>query len=125
MDKGSAASTKGTDASGKREEFVPVPWNPEMVGFPWDFEEKWAYHAERLRELEILSIHYETTHQKNNIMAVKAWHSQFPPEQIVPDEEVIFQDGKIVKGEELEDEGGVIWIEVCISYLLLSACDSG
>ena len=46
-------------------------------------------------------------------MAVKAWHSQIPPEQIVPDEEVIFQGGKLVK-EELEDEGGVIWIAVYI-----------
>lgn len=87
---------------------MPVPWNPEMIGFPWDFEEKWPVtRAERLRELEILSIHYDTTNQKNNIMAVKSWHGKFPPGQVVPDEEVIFQDGKFVK-EELEDEGGVV-----------------
>lgn len=124
MDNGSAASTKGSDANGKERRICACAVEPRNGWIPMGLWREVAYHAERLRELEILSIHYETTHQKNNIMAVKTWHSQFPPEQIVPDEEILFQDGKIVK-EELEDEGGVIWIEVCISYLLLSACDSG
>jgi hypothetical protein len=38
-----------------------------MIGFQWDFKQKWPItRAERLRELGILSIHYETTLQRQH-----------------------------------------------------------
>lgn len=39
-------------------------------------------------------------------------NGKFPPDEIVPDEIVTFQDGKIVKESELQPDGGAIWEEV-------------
>lgn len=53
---------------------------------------------ERIRELEFKSRHYLGTHQKENIIAAREWHSQFPPDRIIPEPEyVVFQHGNIVK----------------------------
>lgn len=89
----------------------------EEVGFsptfPHDFMGKWPLtRAERVQELDFLSQHYNQTSPRENIDAAKAWHSQFPPDVIVPDQIVTFQDGKIVKESELQPEGGPVWEEV-------------
>lgn len=63
--------------------------------------------------LRVVSINFFHSLDSSEL-AIMWWYSQFPPKQIVPHEEVIFQDGKIVKEEKLEDEGGVTWVEVCI-----------
>lgn len=59
-----------------------------------------------------MSQHYNKTSQRENVDAARAWHGKFPPDEIVPDEIVTFQDGKIVKESELQPDGGAIWEEV-------------
>ena len=81
--------------------------------FPHDFMGKWPLtRAERMQELDFLSQHYNKTSQRENVDAARAWHGKFPPDEIVPDEIVTFQDGKIVKESELQPDGGAIWEEV-------------
>ncbi|CRG83699.1 hypothetical protein PISL3812_01054 [Talaromyces islandicus] len=67
--------------------------------FPLGFEFKWPLtRAERVQELEeILSRHYFKTPQKNNIKAAIAYHAGFPPDEMIPDEHICFQDGKAMK----------------------------
>ena len=72
----------------------------EEVGFsptlPHDFMGKWPLtRAERVQELDFLSQHYNQTRQRENIDAAKAWHSQFPPDEIVPDQIVTLNLGLV------------------------------
>lgn len=39
-------------------------------------------YAKHNRELEVLSRHYMSTPQKDSIVAAKAWHSQFPADDL-------------------------------------------
>jgi hypothetical protein len=92
----------------------------DLSTFPWNYEEKWPLtRAERLRELDDLTPHYEKTLQKDNINASKAWHSQFPHDQIIPNERLIFQKGKKVEESEIQSENGVVWDEVSKGYYSL------
>jgi hypothetical protein len=90
--------------------------------FPWDFQPKWPVtHGERLAELNQLSSHYEKTLQKDNIVAAKNWHAQFPPDEVVPNQVVWFQDGQKVDGSEIPEGEGMVWCEVGVSSPLLCA----
>ena len=91
-----------------------------MSTYPWNYDEKWPLtRAERLQELDDLSPHYEKTLDKDNINAAKAWHSQFPHDQTVPNEMLIFQGGKKVKESEIDLRNGVVWCEVSKGYYSL------
>lgn len=91
---------------------------PELPpSFPWNFEAKWPLtHAERIKELEELSKHYEKTAQKENIRAARLYHAQFPPDEVVPEKLIFFQDGKQVEETEIKVDGGVVWDEVSEGY---------
>lgn len=52
--------------------------------------------------------------QKDNIIAAKAWHARFPPDEIVLAVMVSFQNGRKVAEEEIRAEDGVVWDEVGI-----------
>jgi hypothetical protein len=56
--------------------------------------------------------HYEGTPQTLNIPAAIAWHSGFPPDEIVPAGEVMFQKGKQIQESDFRWEDGVPWFEV-------------
>ncbi|KAJ9251186.1 hypothetical protein DTO207G8_5537 [Paecilomyces variotii] len=86
---------------------------PELPSsFPWNFEAKWPLtHAERIKELEELSKDYEKTAQKENIRAARLYHAQFPPDEVVPEKLIFFQDGKQVEETEIKVDGGVVWDE--------------
>ncbi|KAJ9364498.1 hypothetical protein DTO280E4_1744 [Paecilomyces variotii] len=89
----------------------------------WDklphYELKWPLtRAERLKELEEMSVHYEKTDQRDNIKAAKAWHAQFPPDQIVPEETIYFVNGQKVDESEVDDHEGWVWEEGAVG------CDS-
>lgn len=60
--------------------------------------------------------HYEGTHQTRNIPAAIAWHSEFPPDEIVPEGEVMFQKGKKIQESDFRWEDGVPWVEVNILH---------
>jgi hypothetical protein len=91
-----------------------------MSSFPRNYQWKWPLtRAERLKELDELSARYDKTRQRANINAVKLWHSQFPKDQIIPDEVVTFQGGKRVDEAEIDLEGDVIWDEVSKGYYSL------
>ncbi|KAJ9194427.1 hypothetical protein DTO164E3_7312 [Paecilomyces variotii] len=80
--------------------------------FPWNFEAKWPLtRRERIKELEELSEHYEKTAQKDNIRAARLYHAQFPLDEIVPEKDIFFQDGKQVEESEIKVDAGVIWDE--------------
>ncbi|RJE20720.1 hypothetical protein PHISCL_06941 [Aspergillus sclerotialis] len=66
--------------------FERSEWDPpDYSKFPWNYDMKWPVtRAERIKELDDLFAHYKHTYHKDNVIAVKAWHSQFPPDQIVP-----------------------------------------
>ncbi|KAN0081848.1 hypothetical protein V8E54_003146 [Elaphomyces granulatus] len=84
-----------------------------MPSLSWNYQWKWPLtRAERLKELDELSVHYDKTPQRANINAVKLWHSQFPENQIIPCEVVTFQGGKKVDEAEIDLEDGVIWDEL-------------
>jgi hypothetical protein len=91
-----------------------------MPSLSWNYQWKWPLtRAERLKELDELSVHYDKTPQRANINAVKLWHSQFPENQIIPCEVVTFQGGKKVDEAEIDLEDGVIWDEVSKDYYSL------
>lgn len=74
-------------------------------------ELKWPLtHRERIYELDLMCKEFEGTPQVENIHAAKAWHSQFPLDEYVPDKMVSFQKGK--KIEESELKAGLVWSEV-------------
>lgn len=96
--------------------------------FPHDFIGKWPLtRAERIQELDFLSQHYNQTSQSENIAAAKEWHGKFPPNETIPDDIVIFQDGKVVKMSELQPEGGPIWEEVskCCTFRAVISVNTG
>lgn len=62
----------------------------------------------------MLKEYEDTPSQVENIQAARAWHLQFPLDELVPDELVSFQRGK--KIEESELRGGLIWCEVRLYY---------
>lgn len=83
--------------------------------FPFDFNPKWPLtRAERVQELEeLLSRHYFKTIQKDNIKSAIAYHKGFPPDQVIPDDELVwFQNGKIIDESEIDGEKGTLWDEV-------------
>ncbi|KAL1882448.1 hypothetical protein Plec18167_002864 [Paecilomyces lecythidis] len=84
-----------------------LDWNK----FPWNYKLKWPLtRAERIKELDDLLAHYDKTEQAANVRAAKAWHAQFPPDQIVPEETICFQNGR--KVDEIDDDnGGWVWEE--------------
>jgi hypothetical protein len=95
-----------------REKYPPKP-DFLSDSFPWDFQPKWPVtHGERLAELNELSVHYEKTLQKDNIVAAKNWHAQFPPDKIVPNQVVWFLGGQKVEGSEIPQGEGMVWVEV-------------
>ena len=51
--------------------------------------------------------------RERNIAAPKAYHSQFPPDEIVPDKNVWFQNGKQIDYSDFSDGKGQAWREVC------------
>ena len=69
--------------------------------------------AERLKELDDLFAYYKKGPQKENVKAAKAWHSKFPPDQIVLNDQVYFQQGKVIEEPEIKSRNGFIWVEVC------------
>ncbi|KAL1861160.1 hypothetical protein Plec18170_001675 [Paecilomyces lecythidis] len=82
---------------------------------------KWPLtRAERIKELDDQLARYEKTEQEANVRAAKAWHAQFPPDQIVPEETICFQNGR--KVDEIDDDnGGWVWEEVSsVRYCLYS-----
>lgn len=87
--------------------------------FPWNLEAKWPLtRRERIKELEELSEHYEKTAQKDNIRAARLYHAQFPLDEIVPEKDIFFQDGKQVEESEIKVDAGVIWDEVSGGYFV-------
>ena len=90
-----------------------------MSTYPWNYDLKWPLtRVERLQELDNLTSHYEKTLQKDNINAAKAWHSQFPRDQTIPHELLIFQAGKKVRESDINLENGVVWCEVSKGYIV-------
>lgn len=49
---------------------------------------------------------------KDNIAAAINWHATFAPDDMVPADLVIFQNGKKIEESELRLEDGEIWEEV-------------
>lgn len=97
----------------------PLPLHNDT--FSWNFKPKGPLtRAERVRELDELSCHYMRTLQKDNIMAVKAWHLQDPQEQIFPAKTVNFQNGKRIEESEINLENGEAWYEV--STMVVISC---
>ena len=81
--------------------------------FPWKFEPKWPLtRAEHIHELERIAPYFDSKAMRDNIAAAINWHDTFPPNDMVPADIVVFQNGKIVKEPELRLEDGVIWEEV-------------
>lgn len=72
--------------------------------------------ADRLYELDQQSNHYENTIQRDNFIAVRKWHSLFLPNQLIPDETVLFQNGIIMAESECRPENGAVWQEVSRGY---------
>lgn len=71
-----------------------------------------ARHArERLAELVLLPPHYETTMQKDNVVAARNWLAQFPAEELVAGDEAAMS-GKIVDASEIQRGEGPVWEEV-------------
>lgn len=84
------------------------------------FQRKWPVtRGERIEELNELSGHYEHITQKDNINAVKDWHSKFLLDQTITNETVFFQQGKRVEWSDLDDDHGVIWEEVSRSLFFI------
>jgi hypothetical protein len=52
--------------------------------------------------------------QRENIKGAIAYHAGFPPDEVIPDENVCFQDGKVVEVpvSEIDPEKGIVWCEV-------------
>lgn len=59
---------------------------------------------------------YGHTLQKANIEAAIAWHQQFPPDEIVPNETVCFQNGQRVEESPIGYGKGITWEEVSSIY---------
>ncbi|GAD95831.1 hypothetical protein PVAR5_4477 [Paecilomyces variotii No. 5] len=75
-------------------------------------EPKWPItRAERLEELEKMSPHYEKTDQRANLKAAKAWHVQFPPDEIVPEDTIYFVNGQKVDESGIDSHKGWVWEE--------------
>jgi hypothetical protein len=107
-------------ANGGAEKVVGKVVGIDSSKFPWNYEEKWPLtRAERLKELDDLSVHYSKTLQRANVDAAKLWHSRFPADQIVPSKQVSFQGGRIVEESEIRLENGVVWDEVSKGYYSL------
>lgn len=60
---------------------------------------------------------FEGTPQVENIHAARAWHSQFPLDEYVPDKMVTFQEGKKIEDSELT--AGLVWCEVSERFILI------
>lgn len=72
---------------------------------------KWPLtRAERCEELDKLASLYNNE-QKVNILAAKAYHQSFPPEELVPNEKVAFCHGQKLDGSPARLEGPT-WSEV-------------
>ncbi|GAD98266.1 hypothetical protein PVAR5_6957 [Paecilomyces variotii No. 5] len=84
---------------------------------PPNYEPKWPLtRAERIKELDDPSAHYDKTEQRDNIRAAKAWHAQFPPDQIVPEETICFVNGRRVDESEVDNHEGWVWEEGVVWY---------
>lgn len=85
--------------------------------FPWNFVPKWPIsRRERVKELEVLSEHYNNTPQRANVAAAIYWHKKFPSGERVPDDVVCFQGGQRVEQSQLDPDGEIIWDEVSKGY---------
>ena len=72
---------------------------------------KWPLtRAERCEELDKLASLYNNE-QKANILAAKAYHQKFPPEELVPNEKVSFCHGQKIDRSPARLEEGPIWTE--------------
>lgn len=63
-----------------------------------------------------MASHYEPTPQKENVAAAISWHSQFPPDELVPQTTVMFQKARKIEESEFRHEDGQPWEEA--GYLM-------
>lgn len=61
------------------------------------------------RSLTIISLYYENSLQCDSIIAMKQWHAQFPPDEIVSNETVWFERGKKVEESETDASVFEVW----------------
>lgn len=86
------------------------PPSPSQIPLKWPLT-----RAERIRELERLAPFYESNAPKNNILTARAYHAQFPVEELVPAMRV-FCNGQIVDRSKMRLSEGPTWREVWICY---------
>jgi hypothetical protein len=53
-------------------------------------------------------LHYDKTLQKKNVNGAKVYQAGFPSDKVIPNENVCFQNGKMVKESEIDLEKGVL-----------------
>lgn len=68
--------------------------------------------AERIAELDELSLHYDKTLQKENVKWAKVYRAGFPLDQVIPNENVCFQNGEVIDESDIDFEKGVMQDEV-------------
>lgn len=47
--------------------------------------------------------------QRDNVQAAIEWHNQFPADELVPKENVCFQNGQRIEKSEVNLSNGVTW----------------
>ena len=98
-------STDKQHADGEQKDGGSVPFA--------DFIPKWPLtRGERIKELDRLQPLFEHTSQRDNIIAMKAWHARFPSDQVVPEETVWFERGKKVEKDDIVAGQCEVWEEV-------------
>lgn len=63
-----------------------------------------------------MASHYQGTGQEINISAAITWHSEFPPDEVVPEGEFMFQKGRKIQESDFRWENGAPWWEVTKLY---------
>lgn len=70
--------------------------------------------GKRIKELDQLLPVYESTHQVENILTAKAYHSQFPPHEYILLGVISFMEDKIVdESWDIYALRGPSWFDIC------------
>lgn len=70
--------------------------------------------GQRMKELDQLLSDYKSTHQLENILAARTYHSQFPAHGYIPLAVISFMEGKIVdESWDIYALRGPAWSDVC------------
>lgn len=88
-------------------ESEPVPEDEPPFRLP-----RWPLaRSERIAELKEQLTFYIMTSQVSSILAAISYHNQFPPNDMVAPDAIIFKEGSLIDATRLNDYEGPAWFE--------------